>query len=501
MKKWVSLLVIACMLLALCGCNKQNHEEKSPEDVIVDSGAKESSETKKENSAKKKYLLENSGYILVREKTDLSEIKYEYDSNGRLKTYSFKDLLTGKTLVIATYRDYDSNGNPRSLYPGDGSKTTFVYDSKGNVLEMNEYSDGEISIKTTYEYDGYENLTNVRMSYFGKSAFYTDTRYEYESEYKYYTYEYNSATEQTTKTAVLCEYDSNGNLIKETKNWTSYSFGESKNETSYREYEYALKPGGVTAQKPIGTEQQDTTQSQVRSNEATQTPKVSGNQKSESVPQKQETPVEKIPELTDEERYAKAVPLYDSFIKELKQEKHWNPNQSVGSLAYQAEEELNKCNGYGDSNRLIKIIDKLNSLWKNDPNTGTFSQGFTFDKMDVSVSGENITIKKADLRPYGETITIDFHASKPGFTASITRLFDESSGYWRTGGYVQYLMSRFTDVGNATELVQVIANRENWSYSESKTSATFANTFGGYRINIQIEADGSGRMNCNISVN
>ena len=61
-------------------------------------------------------------------------------------------------------------------------------------------------------------------------------------------------------------------------------------------------------------------------------------------------------------------------------------------------------------------------------------------------------------------------------------------------------MSRFTDVGNATELVQVIANREKWSISAEQTAATFFDTFAGYQIDIRLELDGSGRMNCDISV-
>jgi YD repeat-containing protein len=131
MKKFISVLLVLCMVLALTACGGGTPDAPKTKTV---------------------YLVETITYEYKDESMDNMSIKYEYDETGKI----VKDIQTiGEEEAVQVYH-YDENGNLVSLVMTMGDMTTTsvqTYDENGNVLTQTMY-DGELqtySMKYTYD--------------------------------------------------------------------------------------------------------------------------------------------------------------------------------------------------------------------------------------------------------------------------------------------------------------------------------------------------------------
>ncbi len=131
---------------------------------------------------------------------------YKYDSRGFQVEYAVKD--EHRILLSREQRAYDDNGNKISgaTYGADNSllrKWTAVYDNKGRKSEVDNYLADSVDSKMRYRYDDWDNVIETIACKPDGSIDASRTGY-----------------------ATDFEYDSNGNITKE----TDYRFTSGKKE-------------------------------------------------------------------------------------------------------------------------------------------------------------------------------------------------------------------------------------------------------------------------------
>jgi RHS repeat-associated protein len=121
---------------------------------------------------------------------------FTYDANGNVKTvkngrgygptYTYNltsdQTRTDGTLATVTdargnvtkYEDYDENGYPKSITDPELATTTFLYDKRGNVLEVTD----ALTHKTTAQYDDFGRPTAITTPYDGTQKRTTATEYD-----------------------------------------------------------------------------------------------------------------------------------------------------------------------------------------------------------------------------------------------------------------------------------------------------------------------------------
>ena len=142
----------------------------------------------------------------------------KYDENGRLiEEYSFSGDETSSYSSGSKYT-YDDTGKKTSstYYEKETGtdpyeyeeKTTYEYNTAGQLIKEN-YDDGEGYTSTTnYEYDDHGNVTKQETLYSDGSSYTTEKSYEYYDNG-------NLKTVSQTPYGVIEEYNENGLKIKE----------------------------------------------------------------------------------------------------------------------------------------------------------------------------------------------------------------------------------------------------------------------------------------------
>jgi YD repeat-containing protein len=215
------------------------------------------------------------------------------DGRGYTTSYSRDEhggvTLTSKTVsgqLIETHSLYDNSGSTLSgdtfnnlvwSKDAEGKETNYVYDTKGNLLEIHYPDSSEVSYTyysngqretstdangkiTTYYYGSYGNLSKIQAPF--KNGTYTITEYEYDgrsklinqwedpgktggvcTNYVYYDndrlkYTYG-AYGTTAGTTTYYEYDTNGNrtkIVDAALNETIYSYDARDNLKQVTQY-------------------------------------------------------------------------------------------------------------------------------------------------------------------------------------------------------------------------------------------------------------------------
>ncbi len=155
-----------------------------------------------------------------------TETFYEYDFAGNClseinslgeKTEAVYDSLSRK-ISQTTYDGknkntekfyYDSRDNVIVQYDANGNKTENEYNARGFLTAVRQYSNGAEGIVTEYEYDGEGNVTQTSYGGIG-----TPDRHKYKNTLDLYGRVVKTA--DSMGFVSLYEYDSAGNLIKQT---------------------------------------------------------------------------------------------------------------------------------------------------------------------------------------------------------------------------------------------------------------------------------------------
>lgn len=206
MKKQVAILLTGMLMLSAlfggCGNGGQQNSEQITSSAESQQESSQQTETQENSTEEEDKAVIDEPYVLVRETYTKNGIvtEYAYNENGDKisETVLYEDK-PDETL----YREYTTQ------YQEDGSKIVtesqtmlqatgeaisnatyeYNYNPEGLLVRKAGFYDGELDGEVTYEYDANGNLT-------------------YQSETK--------ATSLGNAMAKKCEYDEDGNLVKET---------------------------------------------------------------------------------------------------------------------------------------------------------------------------------------------------------------------------------------------------------------------------------------------
>lgn len=221
MKKLISFLLIAVLLLSLAACQSQLQPQQQPEAdhvaearKLLDAGkTKEAYEylyTHRDNAKAAEMLTD---FLVLRGHIDTNSYSVynakrvtDYNEHGELireeVTYSFESP-DGQSFL----REYE-----------------ITYDSKGNKLESVETLDGKENRRETYTYND-RGLLHIFKAFYSESSYKTET----------YTYD-EAGNPVLTVTAysdndyvetLECSYDESGNLLTEKLSYTGGNGGDS----------------------------------------------------------------------------------------------------------------------------------------------------------------------------------------------------------------------------------------------------------------------------------
>lgn len=179
------------------------------------------------------------------------KVDFDYDENGNLleeNSYDSKDTYNGKI----TYQ-YDKKENviERNNYDSEGAlnfKDNFDYNENGQMVEENSYISEDLDSKTTYMYDNKGNNIE-RISYNSDGRLDSKITYKHDDKGNIIEYNfYNSDGSLNKKRTHQYEYDKKGNWLREI-----ISIDEKSTYILEREYEYfdAIKKEKATQSNQI----------------------------------------------------------------------------------------------------------------------------------------------------------------------------------------------------------------------------------------------------------
>ncbi len=207
---------LEAMLAELLGEDEAEAEDEIvPDEVVTDDTVPEDEEVVEEVTAELVYVT-SAVYYYNSDGSVISQETYEYDENGNLIKYV---LPSG---YWEEY-EYDASGlmTKQTRYVTDGSVwwwDDFEYDTYGNVskvIESMDYDSEIITFETLYE-----NTYDTNGWLIVADARYSCTEYEYDSDGNLVSTFYHSTENSQDDFALISEYDSYGELIRETQYWS-----------------------------------------------------------------------------------------------------------------------------------------------------------------------------------------------------------------------------------------------------------------------------------------
>lgn len=208
MKKWLSLLLAAFMLLSLAACT----------------GEKEENPYRMKTQTIDRYL--------VGERTSQMKFSYRYDEEGYLAQTVYS--LDGEMTETDTFEN-DAYGNivRCTLKSADGATHIYEYkltlDAKHRIIREEAYWDGRLDGITEMAYDRQGNQTQLNIT-----RIYVDT--------------------EDLISWVDYAYDSSGNLIEETKRWNDGDSSITKsNATNVSRTAYQYEDGKCVRSETYGS--------------------------------------------------------------------------------------------------------------------------------------------------------------------------------------------------------------------------------------------------------
>lgn len=164
-----------------------------------------------------------------------------------------------------------------------------------------------------------------------------------------------------------------------------------------------------------------------------------------------------------------------------------------GEGCKKAIDKLTLCEGYKDSNSLIRIIEKLNYVWTEMPYESNWAASL-YD-MSISVSEDSITIKKDNfISQRSADLMLKYNVKKQSFDAVI-------NGFSAIGGIPQKsvlaLIRLFTDIEKTDDLATKINDKYEWTVDDGGES--FSINYGGYSISIYFDYTDRYDAKCSVS--
>lgn len=212
----LSAALLVLLLMCSCSSDKKSAENKNDSEVQNASSESDADTTKNEEYL----LLCESHYYGNGELAWMNE--YSYDVNGKALGEHNTGYWDGKLLYeYHCQYEYDANNLPVKLlfYSDNGefcSYTEWEYDENGNKIAQRQYTaTGELTSSQSYTYDNFNEIIEINDR--GKSSS-IRTLYEYErnsSGVIERKLEYISDKDHLPAEHVY-EYDTHGNIIKET---------------------------------------------------------------------------------------------------------------------------------------------------------------------------------------------------------------------------------------------------------------------------------------------
>lgn len=253
----VALVLVGIFVIKPKLDDKDNKEKESATAQIsnVDEQTKGEDNTKDENKPEsvaeykliKQKVYDETGAVRF-------SVDYEYDTNGNMIKSTNYDLAEGGINGWVEI-SYDANGNEikgAAYSVVDGStyiSQEFNYDAEGNLVKEVRYSsDGSIEVVVEYTYDANGNKikTTEPQDYWIEYSYDANGRLIKEEEYEFGYAECCSSVEYT--------YDANGNLKKRTEyyegsvdGWTEYSYDA--NGKLIKGTDFNLYEDGVTVEE------------------------------------------------------------------------------------------------------------------------------------------------------------------------------------------------------------------------------------------------------------
>lgn len=206
MKKQAAILLTGMMMLSVllgsCGDAGQQVSEQIASSTESQQESSQQEETQASSSEGEKQAASDEPYVLIRETYTKNGMvtEYAYDENGDKisETVMYEDK-PDETL----YREYTTQ------YQEDGSK--IVFESQ-TMLQAT----GEAISNATYEYDYNPEGHLVRKAGFYDGELDGEVTYEYDANGNLIYQSETKATSLGNAMAKKCEYDEDGNLVKET---------------------------------------------------------------------------------------------------------------------------------------------------------------------------------------------------------------------------------------------------------------------------------------------
>ena len=171
------------------------------------------------------YIFDADGKIIEKKASESPDTKYTYYENGTLK----------EEISSANYTKYDERGNKIEfiVYDYDGSvkgKSINVYDMNNNLIKYEAW-DGNGNRTSLHEWQYNDKMQLVKEVYKDNTS-----RFDYILTYKYDSNGnqiYRDVEGKSNLLPTSFEYDSEGNIIKE----TNY-YGENREYSQTSEYQY-----------------------------------------------------------------------------------------------------------------------------------------------------------------------------------------------------------------------------------------------------------------------
>ena len=167
-------------------------------------------------------------------------------------------------------------------------------------------------------------------------------------------------------------------------------------------------------------------------------------------------------------------------------------------IAYSnAKEKLMLCEGYSDSNTLLKIVDKLYYAWDN-ISIMTNWEASLFG-MNVNYS-ENKAKIMCDKFVSGTScnLSLSYNAEDDAFEADITNMFNDSARQFDARNVILGLIKLFTSIDDISDLDTALSDKSNWTISGK--SESFTMKYGEYNITIKTTSSKNHYIDCKISV-
>lgn len=207
--------------------------------------------------------------------------------------------------------------------------------------------------------------------------------------------------------------------------------------------------------------------------------------------------------------YGEATFAFDGFLDAFAS----GDNYSISQWFDKATEYLTLCEGYKDSNNLLKVTDKLYNAKKYLANISNQYGVLSLKGMSVSVNGNVITLDVPSWTTDASVVCsmiLNYDMSSNTFTATLKNMyFNQSVVSRKNTKMVESLLLLFTDLEKLEEFVAMYSDETKWTatwknyspgYMQSGSTALFSIAYGGYEISIDVKLENA-RLEWTISAN